>query len=148
MYSAQSTISSYFGVSKYGICLLRIPIYLAAFCVTYLSFSVFESGFCQTNAEFEERLHLNQLYNYAAHNWGNHAREASTLCQQVIGFLESELKTEAASQALLAIGRFRLTDWVDPTGSGFPIFKPHYGVGYQSRVQNIPCYSKYTIFSI
>jgi hypothetical protein len=68
-------------------------------CVTYLSFSIFESGFCQTDAEFEERLRLNQLYDYAAHNWGNHAREASTLCQQVIGFLESELKTEAASQA-------------------------------------------------
>ena len=37
-------------------------------CVTYLSFSVFESGFCQRNNEFEERLQLNQLYNYAAHN--------------------------------------------------------------------------------
>jgi hypothetical protein len=72
-------------------------------CVTYLSFHAFESGFCQTDAEFEERLQLNQLYNYAAHNWGNHAREALTLCQEVIGFLKSKLKTEAASQALLAI---------------------------------------------
>ena len=75
-------------------------------CVTYLSFSTFKSGFCQTDAEFEERLQLNQLYNYAAHNWGNHAHKALTLCQQVIGFLESELKTEAASQALLAIKRY------------------------------------------
>ena len=72
-------------------------------CVTYLSFSVFESGFCQTDSEFEDRLRLNPLYDYAAHNWGNHAREALTLCWQVIGFLESELKTEAASQALLAV---------------------------------------------
>jgi len=72
-------------------------------CVTYLSFSVFESGFCQTDSEFEDRLRLNPLYDYAAHNWGIHAREALTLCQQVIGFLESELKTEAASQALLAV---------------------------------------------
>src|SRR2546421_11212088 len=46
-------------------------------CVTYLSFSVFECGFCRTNEEFEERLRLNPLYDYAAHNWGRHAREAS-----------------------------------------------------------------------
>jgi hypothetical protein len=37
-------------------------------CVTYLSFHAFESGFCQTDAEFEERLRLNQLYNYVTHN--------------------------------------------------------------------------------
>jgi len=49
-------------------------------CVTYLSFHAFESGFCQTDVEFEERLKLNQLYDYVAHNWGNHAREALTLC--------------------------------------------------------------------
>ena len=79
---------------------------ITATCVTYLSFHVFESGFCQTDAEFEERLQLNQLYDYVAHNWGNHACKALTLCQQVIGFLESKLKTEAASQALLAIKRY------------------------------------------
>jgi hypothetical protein len=79
---------------------------ITAICATYLSFHIFKSGFCQTDAEFEERLQLNQLYDYVAHNWGNHAREALTLCQQVIGFLESELKIEAASQALLAIKRY------------------------------------------
>jgi hypothetical protein len=79
---------------------------ITTICVTYLSFYGFETGFCQTDAEFEERLQLNQLYDYAAHNWENHAREALTLCQEVIGFLESELKTEAASQALLAIKRY------------------------------------------
>ena len=81
---------------------------IAAICVTYLSFCDFESGFCQTDYEFEQRLWLNQLYNYAAHNWGNHAREASTLCQEVIGFLESKPKAEAASQALLAIKGYLL----------------------------------------
>jgi hypothetical protein len=49
-------------------------------CVTYLSFNVFDSGFCQTDEEFEERLWSNPLYNYAAHNWGCHARKALTLC--------------------------------------------------------------------
>ena len=75
-------------------------------CVTYLSFHAFESGFCQTDAEFEERLRLNQLYDYVAHHWGNHAREALTLSQQVVGFLESKFKTQAASQALLAIKEY------------------------------------------
>jgi hypothetical protein len=34
---------------------------ITAICVTYLSFRVFDSGFCQTDAEFEERLQLNKL---------------------------------------------------------------------------------------
>jgi hypothetical protein len=79
---------------------------VTATCITYLSYPIFDSGFCQTDAEFEERLRLNQLYDYAAHNWGNHACEALTLRQQVIGYLESKLKAEAASQALLAVKRY------------------------------------------
>jgi hypothetical protein len=50
---------------------------IAASCVTYLSFSVFESGLCQTDDEFEERLRSNLFYDYAAHNWGYHARQVS-----------------------------------------------------------------------
>ncbi|KAF2174415.1 hypothetical protein K469DRAFT_582303, partial [Zopfia rhizophila CBS 207.26] len=41
--------------------------------VTYLSFHAFKAGFCPTNGEFEERLRLNPLYDYAARNWGDHA---------------------------------------------------------------------------
>lgn len=41
---------------------------ITTICVTYLSFAVFESGFCQTADEFEERARINPLYNYAAHN--------------------------------------------------------------------------------
>jgi hypothetical protein len=48
-------------------------------CLTYLSFSTFESGLCRTDKEFEERLQFNQLYDYAARNWGYHARTVSTL---------------------------------------------------------------------
>ena len=76
---------------------------IATTCITYLSFSAFESGFCRTDDEFEERLHSNQLYGYAAYNWGHHARKAPTLSQGLIGFLECEAKIEAASQALIAI---------------------------------------------
>jgi hypothetical protein len=94
------------GIEKNNIAMADAQNTITTICVTYLSFTVFESGFCQTDAEFEERLRLNQLYNYAANNWGNHAREALTLGQEVIGFLESEPKTKAASQALLAIKRY------------------------------------------
>jgi hypothetical protein len=48
--------------------------YLASRCITYLSFDDFEGGFCQTDDEFEKRLGSYQLYDYAAHNWGHHAR--------------------------------------------------------------------------
>ena len=67
--------------------------------VKYLSFQEFQSGPCQTNAEFEERLRLNQLYDYAARNWGHHARHALALGQEVINFLTCKRKVEAASQA-------------------------------------------------
>jgi hypothetical protein len=65
--------------------------------VIYLSFDVFRSGFCPTDHEFEQRLQSNQLYNYAAHNWGHHSRKASPLCEEVKGFLECEAKVEASS---------------------------------------------------
>ena len=74
-------------------------------CVTYLSFSVFKSGFCHTDDEFEERLQSYQFFDYATHNWGHHAREASTLTQAVVDFLDSKANVEASSQGLLATKR-------------------------------------------
>ncbi|OAA65130.1 Ankyrin repeat-containing domain protein [Akanthomyces lecanii RCEF 1005] len=72
-------------------------------CVTYLSFDEFKSGPCQTDDGFELRLKSYQFYHYAANNWGHHARQASTLCQAVIEFLEREVKLEASVQALMAV---------------------------------------------
>ncbi|KAK4653514.1 hypothetical protein QC762_0084380 [Podospora pseudocomata] len=71
-------------------------------CVTYLSFTVFETGFCTTYRKFEERLQSNPLYDYAARNWGHHARKAATSSQVVIDFLESKAKVEASTEALMA----------------------------------------------
>ena len=53
---------------------------ITTICISYLSFDQFKSGICQNDAEFEQRLQLNRLYDYAAHNWGYHARESSTSC--------------------------------------------------------------------
>ncbi len=75
-------------------------------CVTYLSFIVFETGFCTTDRQFEERLRLNPLYDYAARNWGHHARKNVKLIPAIIDFLENEAKVEASSQALMAAKRF------------------------------------------
>ncbi|KAL5331136.1 hypothetical protein ACEPPN_000665 [Leptodophora sp. 'Broadleaf-Isolate-01'] len=75
-------------------------------CVTYLSFSEFESGICQNDEEFEKRLQLNKLYDYATHNWGHHAREALTSYQGVIEFLQKQAQVEASSQALMSVQRW------------------------------------------
>ena len=72
-------------------------------CIKYLSFSTSESGFCRTDKEFEERLQSNQFYDYAARNWGYHARAVfPTLSSLVLMFLESEAKVEASSQVIMA----------------------------------------------
>ena len=70
--------------------------HITRICVTYLSFTVFESGFCQTDDEFEEQLQSNQIFKYAAQNWGYHARKvlplSQELSQEVVNFLMSEAK--------------------------------------------------------
>jgi ankyrin repeat protein len=75
-------------------------------CIIYLSFSVFQSGICQTDNEFEERLQSYQLYDYASRYWGHHARKASILCDSVIKFLRKQAQIEASSQALMAVKRW------------------------------------------
>jgi hypothetical protein len=74
---------------------------ITATCATYLSFDVFEGGFCRTDEAYKERMRSNPFYDYSAHYWGNHARESPTLCQEVIDFLESDAKVESSSQALM-----------------------------------------------
>ncbi len=79
---------------------------LTTICVSYLSFGRFESGICQNDDEFERRLQSNKFYDYAAHNWGHHARAASTSCQGVIEFLQKQAHVEASSQVLMASKRY------------------------------------------
>jgi hypothetical protein len=87
----------------------RIPWFLNAeaditrTCVTYLSFDAFKTGFCSTDKEFEERLRSNVLYDYAARNWGHHARNAAEETQQlVVDFLKSEVRVSSSGQAMMA----------------------------------------------
>ena len=74
-------------------------------CVTYLSLNAFDSGFCLTDKDFEDRLRSNPLYDYAARNWGHHARAASTeVGQSVIDFLGKETTVSGSSQAMIVPG--------------------------------------------
>ncbi|KAJ5169200.1 uncharacterized protein N7482_004794 [Penicillium canariense] len=71
-------------------------------CMTYLSFSVFESGFCQTRRMFEDRLGSNKLFEYASRNWGHHARKSSIEGDQcILDFLKSQAKVSACAQAMM-----------------------------------------------
>jgi hypothetical protein len=85
---------------------------IAKICVTYLSFDVFGSGFCQSDKEFERRLQSNPLYGYAARNWGNHCREAPDIRCSIPAFLRSKAKVSASSQALMvSAARYRYSDY-------------------------------------
>jgi len=74
---------------------------IAKICVTYLSFDIFESGFCASDEEFETRLRLNPLYDYAARHWGHHLRKAPDVQRQIAEFLNNEAQVSASSQALM-----------------------------------------------
>ncbi|KAJ6092624.1 ankyrin [Penicillium sp. IBT 16267x] len=76
---------------------------LATVCVTYLSFDIFEEGLCMTDEEYETRLKQNPLYDYAARNWGYHAREAETDAKELIhAFLKNDAKVSASFQVMIA----------------------------------------------
>ena len=75
---------------------------ITSVCVTYLSFNIFKTGFCQSNEEFEARLQTNALYDYAARYWGYHAHTASIKEDLILDLLESRAKVSAASQAIIA----------------------------------------------
>ena len=75
---------------------------IAVTCITYLSFSAFDTGFCPTDESFKARLQQNVLYDYAARNWGHHARTASIELEDLIlDFLKDEAKVSASSQAMM-----------------------------------------------
>jgi hypothetical protein len=75
---------------------------ITATCVTYLSFNTFATGFCLTDKQFEARLKLYRLYDYAARNWEHHARATSAVEQLVVDFLENEPKVSSSAQAMMA----------------------------------------------
>jgi ankyrin repeat protein len=106
---------------------------ITTICVTYLSFDEFENGICLSDEEFEQRLQLHKLYDYAAHNWGYHARTASTTCQGVIEFLQKQGQVKASSQVLIAVK-------IPPAGAGYDSWRamfPKYSQGIPKQMTGL-----------
>ncbi|KAI1824491.1 ankyrin repeat-containing domain protein [Xylaria intraflava] len=76
---------------------------IAMTCVSYLSFDAFETGACQDRMAFTARLESYALYDYAARNWGYHARTASIEKEELIlDFLKSEAKVSASAELIIS----------------------------------------------
>lgn len=84
---------------------------IAKTCATYLLFSAFQSGTCDTDHEFDVRLESNPLYDYAARNWAYYAGAASTEPEELIlEFLQNDAAVSASNQGMMALhGYGRLT---------------------------------------
>lgn len=70
-------------------------------CLTYLSFSTFDSDLCQCGLEWDKRIKENPFFLYAACNWGHHVRRCSGLLHQVLAFFEQDNQMQAAAQIML-----------------------------------------------
>ncbi|KAF2827744.1 ankyrin [Ophiobolus disseminans] len=74
---------------------------IAKTCLTYLSFSVFESGSCATDKDFEERLRQHEFLDYAARYCGEHARcVEAEVADAVLLFLAHDGLLACATQVL------------------------------------------------
>jgi ankyrin repeat protein len=70
-------------------------------CMTYLSFTTFDSGPCKDDGGFEERLEVYRLYTYSAKHWASHASKVNPTGGEPIAFTMSNAQVQAASQAML-----------------------------------------------
>ncbi|KAL6868590.1 ankyrin repeat-containing domain protein [Trichoderma novae-zelandiae] len=75
-------------------------------CITYLSFTDFESGFCETDDELEQRRKSFPLCNYAASHWGDHVSKDAKPSKELLRFLDSTEKVEASIQAQHAVKHY------------------------------------------
>jgi len=81
-------------------------------CLTYLSFEVFQSGYCIDDKQMDARLRKNPLFQYAAQNWGNHARgSAESMLQiQILEFFARESELSSMAQAM-QLSQYRYTGY-------------------------------------
>lgn len=73
--------------------------YITQTCVAYLSLPGL-GGYCVDKRKFKARRAAHPFYDYAAHEWGHHAR-AILAEPQVIDFLQQKEAVEGALQALI-----------------------------------------------
>ncbi len=70
-------------------------------CITYLSFAIFETGFCRTDISLRSDCGQIPFYDYAAHNWGHHALKECGIKSKDRQLSQNNAKVEASSQALI-----------------------------------------------
>jgi ankyrin repeat protein len=80
---------------------------IASTCLSYLSFTTFTTGHCTTDEQFEARLQLNKLFDYAARKWGYHAGEVEipnsrVLESSIVKILTSDDTISSLCQAIFA----------------------------------------------
>jgi hypothetical protein len=72
---------------------------IANVCIGYLSFDTFETGYCETDEEFNSRLQENSLYAYSSQNWGYHVSgTAMERESRVLDLLMSKNKLDSSTQ--------------------------------------------------
>jgi ankyrin repeat protein len=69
-------------------------------CLRLLSNPIFDSGQCWTDPDLTARLRTFPLYDYAARNWGHHARDTTAMDAEVLSLLRDTNKVDAAGQCL------------------------------------------------
>ncbi|KAG4282092.1 hypothetical protein FPRO06_10995 [Fusarium proliferatum] len=74
--------------------------------VEELRLQEFKGGICPTDQDLRKRLDENPLFHYASHHWGDHARNAKTICKGVIEFLKSDSNVQSSAQSLMAWRRY------------------------------------------
>jgi hypothetical protein len=76
--------------------------HIASTCLTYLSFSIFKTGSCSSDKEFEERLQGSQFLDYATKHWGEHALKVEDqICDLACSFFSYKELVSCATQVLL-----------------------------------------------
>ena len=80
---------------------------ISASCITYLSFDVFDEGYCWFDGVFAIRLQRYPFLKYAAQYWGHHSHGTiqQTVMDSALEFLSNDNKASGAGQVLLLLDR-------------------------------------------
>jgi ankyrin repeat protein len=75
---------------------------IAMTCLTYLSFDVFEIGYCSSDEQMEARLKENPFLQYAAQYWGIHAKGGTEpiISRQILEFITQGSRLSSSVQAM------------------------------------------------
>ena len=106
------TTQEYFEQKRFGV-FPNAQAKIAKACLIYLSLDTFMDGPCSTDEAVEDRRQNNALLDYAAQNWGVHAKgpPEDVLSTDIRCFLNNSTATGCAIQVSAAAERYRLFDW-------------------------------------